>query len=82
MGEKLTSLPDGFIPWDGGDCPVPLDSKVTIMCRSGATDTDTANVWWWGRCNDGPLDYEITAYRKEQPMAPTTEAPDLMEQPK
>lgn len=57
-------IADGWIEHDGGPCPVPLDSRVTIMCRTGGTDTDEAREWWWGR-NRAPVSYEIIAYRPE-----------------
>jgi len=65
QGAIMITLPDGFMPWEGGDCPVPLDSWVEIMCRSGGRDTDTASRFWWGR-EYSPRPYEIIAYRKDQ----------------
>lgn len=67
--EKVTMLTpeqiaDGWIAHDGGPCPVPLGSRVTIMCRGGETDTDEARKWWWGRST--PIHrYDIIAYRPE-----------------
>lgn len=57
---------DGWLEHDGGPCPVPQASLVTVMCRGGDTDTDYAHTWWWGRNKIGPaLNYEIVAYKPE-----------------
>lgn len=63
----------GWLPHDGGECPVPLDSKPGVMFRDGEIiepGNETARTWvyrgdWWkryreGRCND------IIAYLPEK----------------
>lgn len=41
---------DGFIPWNGGECPVPYDTKVEVKFRSGNLHLfDHPQDFWWGR---------------------------------
>ena len=51
---------DGWIPWSGGECPVPRYTIVEIMFRGGhKTRTYAGNMSWmhYG------LDADIVAYR-------------------
>ena len=57
-------IADGWIEHDGGKCPVPLPSRVTIMCRSGDIGTGEASICFW-RWEEKPVDYDIIAYRPE-----------------
>ena len=60
---KPAELGDGWIQWDGGDCPVPAGTRVDIRFRRGgdemnriAEDLDWVHGklgWWW----------DIVAYR-------------------
>lgn len=41
---------DGFIPWNGGDMPVPDDTKVEAKFRTGSLHLfDHPQDFWWGR---------------------------------
>ncbi len=52
----------GWLPHDGGPCPVDAEAMVEVMCRGGDTNDDRADFWWWGR-EDMELSYDIIAYR-------------------
>lgn len=55
------STSDGWIPWHGGECPVPGDAKVGVKFRCGETnDGLEAGRWGWG---PGGGDHIIVAYR-------------------
>ena len=69
----MSELPKGFIPHDGGTCPVPLDSKPAIMVRSGEIESEDswpASFWaaggddWW-RHQGNPRN-NIIAYKPTQ----------------
>jgi hypothetical protein len=69
---------DGWLPHDGGPCPVPLDSCVTIMIRDGTiTKWPRAGaviwkygttIWEAGDCSLPRL-AEVIAYKLETPDA-------------
>jgi hypothetical protein len=70
----MTTLPEGFIPHDGGPCPVPLDQQVTVLFADGMQDESEAGFWtgwekedaenlWKWECD--PQD-RIIAYRPSQ----------------
>ncbi len=76
----MTGLTDemiaaGWLPHDGGPCPVPLDSRPGVMFRDGEIVPPgefTAGPWRWDR----PLksvarreSRDIIAYRPETPDA-------------
>lgn len=57
---------DGWIPWAGGECPIP-DAKAgeyeiifRDLMRTKAVDTYSATAWVWRHLNGGS---DITAYR-------------------
>lgn len=54
---KLVEADDeGWIPWSGGECPLPDDCKVAIILDERICDQDRAGYWGW-------RDYSLTAYR-------------------
>ena len=60
-----------WIEWNGGECPVPGDTRVDIMTRNGDVSSGglTAKSWFWNHDGDSS---DIIAYRiVEQSPAPT-----------
>jgi hypothetical protein len=54
---------DGWIPWNGGECPVPLDTKVEVSCRGPyPTSTGIARDFSWGHL-EMLYDTDIVSYR-------------------
>ena len=51
---------DGWIPWAGGECPVPRYAIVEIMFRGGHKTRTYAGSVSWTRCG---LEADIVAYR-------------------
>lgn len=54
---------DGWIEWEGGECPVPCDTKVIVKFRDKsveAADIQRADFWIWWHTTD---DDDIIAYR-------------------
>lgn len=62
---------DGWIKWEGGDCPVPATLIVTYRMRDGERAIRRAGALRWG-CDGGAGD--IIAYR---PHCPSLYAPSL-----
>lgn len=72
--QPMTALPEGFVPHDGGPCPVPLDQEVTVLYADGGwsaaeagfwtgwEESDQMNLWSW-EC--APYN-RIIAYRPTQ----------------
>lgn len=56
---------DEWIPWAGGECPVPEDTVVDAKLRNGAVRRGSACVWYW--LYDGPEESQVTAYRVVKP---------------
>ena len=55
---------DGWIPWEGGECPVERGDVVRVKAKNGEIDTDKAHFYnWWH--TGGPND--IIAYRVVKP---------------
>lgn len=52
---------DGWIPWTGGECPVPGDTVVDVELRNGERFFDRESGYWDWRHSDLALD--IIAYR-------------------
>lgn len=50
-----------WIPWHGGDCPLPEDEPTAVKLRGGEIDEDghAAGSWHWGHEGD---DSDIMAY--------------------
>ena len=56
---------DGWIPWEGGECPVGSDAVITIKLRRGDVDyTRNACLYDWRHINDP---FDIIAYRVVKP---------------
>jgi len=51
---------DGWIAWAGGECPVPLTTRVEFRTEIGQKNIVLAGAVDWGRRWDG---HDITAYR-------------------
>lgn len=54
---------DGWIAWNGGKCPVPLETNVSIRLRSGLqyhSDASKAGDWYW---RHGNIQEDIIAYK-------------------
>ncbi len=51
-----------WIPWNGGEQPVPDNTMVEILCRYGGKNTGAACAFWWGRVAD-PASLDIVSYR-------------------
>ncbi len=59
---------DGWIEWNGGECPVELDSYVECKLRNGREQIELASKfrWWWVyERPDCGIDkaYDIISYR-------------------
>lgn len=50
---------EGWIPWEGGDCPVAEGTRVRVRYCTGAEDEDYAGAWFWSKFDADP----IIAYR-------------------
>lgn len=61
--EATQPFDDGWIPWEGGECPVDLDTPVHIRLRDGSSSLDgdplQAREWYWSA---GLGDGTIAAY--------------------
>ena len=66
---------DGWIPWNGGDCPVEVGTRVDAKFRDGekaynvpagdcAEDPDSRSALDWSHMES---DYDIIAYRVVKP---------------
>ena len=77
--ETQTCIPDkdGWIKWNGGECPVHPDTVVDVKLRSGHTEYKTTNKFLcWRRMVDGTeYPYDVIAYRIVTPHAKQPEAP-------
>ena len=51
---------DGWIKWEGGECPVSGDARVEVCSKKGSKNTARASMWQWRH-----LGYlgDIIAYR-------------------
>lgn len=59
---------DGWIPWRGGECPVPVGSRCSIRLRNAdvAHCIRAPEAWWWGRAAERTAALsDIIAYRPE-----------------
>ena len=56
---------DGWIPWSGGECPIPEGMAFDLRFRDGAKLIAASSDWptaeWDWSCESGP--YDIVAYR-------------------
>ena len=51
---------DGWIPWHGGECPLPDFAQCMYRMRDGDTDASEGSILWWEFEHD---DTDIIAYR-------------------
>ena len=66
---------DGWIDWDGGECPVPEGTFVSVMLRNGHIYSDEALVdacmcdqqWIVGMGDNIPCSIDIIKYRLSKP---------------
>lgn len=52
---------DGWIPWAGGECPVPGNTVVEVRCQNLVICKEKASEHWWDHLADSG--YNIIAYR-------------------
>lgn len=65
-------IAEGWKPWAGGPCPVPLESKPAVMFADKTKEDRhnlTASFWaqaddWWQHEGDDPTAF-IIAYKEE-----------------
>src|SRR5690554_420381 len=73
--ETVGADADGWIPWNGGECPLPDDARIKVMTRNGVEHRLPihAGNQRWGH---GGGQYDIIAYRPilDEPSEP--EAPE------
>ena len=48
---------DGWIPWEGGECPVPPETLVDVEFRNGVR-RERSSAWVWSS-NLGPSDNDL-----------------------
>ena len=58
--EQETQGADGWIEWNGGECPVPGDTIVQIKLRGGVENSGLAWRYGWDKYNNAS---DIVAYR-------------------
>jgi hypothetical protein len=70
-GEPVVTLDDGWIEWNGGNCPVPNDAHVEVKLRgsSSSFDTGKGGEWGWRIDPEKPSGGDIVAYR----LTPSTQ---------
>lgn len=76
---------DGWIEWNGGECPVGEGVVVEIKARDGEIQLDQAYGWNWSHEKGSPVkDRQIIAYRLHKPETEITHESDhrTMEMPK
>ena len=55
---------DGWIPWEGGECPVERGDVVRVKAKNGEIDTDKAHFYNWWHTGSS---FDIVAYRVVKP---------------
>ena len=80
----MVEIPEGYIPHDGGPCPVPLDSKPGVVFADGCVldaGENNALVWsdygsdWWRHEATIP-GYNIIAYLPDLDYVAPTVTPE------
>jgi len=73
----MTSLPEGFVPHDGGPCPVPLDQEVTVLYADGGWSAAEAGFWTGWEENDqmNSWSWECDPYNRIIAYRPTQQEP-------
>lgn len=71
---RVAPAPDseGWIPWHGGECPVPRDTMVDVQWRDGLASTRASlagNVRWVHLGNNA----DVLLYRPAKPDSPQVE---------
>lgn len=61
VAEAYIADSDGWIQWDGGECPVPPETVVQVRFETGSTSRPHAAVGWHWQ-NGRPI-WNIVAYR-------------------
>jgi hypothetical protein len=62
-----STIPEGFIPWHGGECPVAEGTVVDMLFRDGIIHGWRAigrHATWWSHMNDAT---DVVAYRIHKP---------------
>ena len=68
--EATQSADDGWIPWEGGDCPVEVGTRVDVRYRDGWEGDGLASKWRWHHATQESSDVkglDIIAYRVVKP---------------
>ena len=68
--EATQSADDGWIPWEGGACPVEVGTRVDVRYRDGWEGGGLASKWRWHHETRGNPILEggdIIAYRVVKP---------------
>lgn len=68
----MSKIPEGFTPWDGGNCPVEAKGRMTeVIFRDGSNEIlDGASLRWTHYSPaQGWYDHDIIAYRVKQTEA-------------
>lgn len=72
--ELVTADKDGWIPWDGGECPLPDDQPVEVMRKdSMVVKRDAAHSVCWSDMGDS---YTVRRYRPILTENTKPEAPE------
>lgn len=58
---------DGWIPWSGGECPVPSGTSVEVRFPDDDTDIQIACKFRWKHSWNPPMGGDIIAYRLHKP---------------
>jgi hypothetical protein len=67
--EPAAQEDDGWIEWEGGECPVPEGTEISVRLRDGREGKDDApQNWFWGCDQRG---YDIIAYKVIKPRPQT-----------
>ena len=75
--ESALAASEGWIEWEGGECPVDTSEIIDIKFRDGEIETDKALGWRWHHDNNCA---DIIAYRLHQPDINSRANDDRLEQ--
>ena len=68
--EATQSADDGWIPWEGGACPVEVGTRVDVRYRDGWEGDGLSFMWRWHHATQKSSDVkelDIVAYRVVKP---------------
>lgn len=70
MSSTEVPIPEGFTPWEGGERPIPGDTRFEMILRNGDMVTGLASScrWWHNNMHN-----DIIAYRVLVPQPQSTE---------